>query len=95
MEKQGRDPQPLWIGVSGGLDIGAGETRKWQHDVLGEHSPVEMPPPVDSIRQAIDVTGEYQRAGATYMSVSFKWRSAKELADKLEEFAREAMPAFR
>ena len=54
-----------------------------------------MPPPVESIRQAVDVTGEYQRAGATYMSVAFKWRSANELADKLEQFAREAMPAFR
>ena len=63
--------------------------------MLGEHSPVEMPPPVDSISQAVDVAGEYQRAGATYMSVAFKWRSAPELADKLEEFAREVMPAFR
>jgi hypothetical protein len=24
----------------------------------------------------------------------FKWRSADELADKLEQFAREAIPAF-
>jgi probable F420-dependent oxidoreductase len=95
MEKQGRDPRSLWVGVSGGLDIGAGETRKWQHDVLGANSPVEMPPPVESIRQAVDVTGEYLRAGATYMSVSFKWRSAAELSDNLEQFAREVMPAFR
>jgi probable F420-dependent oxidoreductase len=95
MEKQGRDPQALFVGVSGGLDIGVGETRKWQHDVLGEHSPVEMPPPVESIRQAVDVAGEYQRAGATYMSVAFRWRTAAELADKLEQFAREVMPAFR
>jgi hypothetical protein len=54
-----------------------------------------MPPPVDTIAQAIDLAGEYQRAGTRYMSVSFKWRSAHELADKLEQFAREAMPAFR
>ncbi len=94
MEKHGRDPASLWVGVSGGLDIGAGETRQWQHDVLGEHSPVQMPPPVDSIRQAVDVTGEYLRAGANYMSVSFKWRTAAELSDKLEQFAREVMPAF-
>ncbi len=94
MEKQGRDPQSLWVGVSG-LDIGAGETRKWQHDVLGANSPVEMPPPVDTIAQAVDLAGEYLRAGTRYMSVSFKWRSAHELADKLEQFAREAMPAFR
>jgi hypothetical protein len=78
-----------------GLDIGAGETRKWQHDVLGANSPVEMPPPVDTITAAIDLAGEYARAGANYVSVSFKWRSASELADKLEQFAREAMPAFR
>jgi probable F420-dependent oxidoreductase len=94
MEKQGRDPGSLFVGVTGGLDIGAGETRQWQHDVLGEHSPVEMPPPVESVRQAVDVAGEYLRAGATYMSVGFKWRTAPELADKLEEFAREVMPAF-
>ena len=94
MEKQGRDPQSLWVGVSG-LDIGGGETRKWQHDVLGANSPVEMPPPVETIAQAVDLAGEYQRAGTRYMSVSFKWRSAHELADKLEQFAREAMPAFR
>jgi hypothetical protein len=94
MEKQKRDPKSLWVGVSG-LDIGGGETRKWQHDVLGANSPVEMPPPVDTIAQAIDLAGEYQRAGTRYMSVSFKWRSAHELADKLEQFAREAMPAFR
>ncbi len=94
MEKQGRDPASLWVGVSG-LDIGGGETRKWQHDVLGENSPVEMPPPVDTIAQAVDLAGEYLRAGARYMSVSFKWRSSHELADKLEQFAREAMPAFR
>ena len=81
--------------MTGGLDIGAGETRKWQHDVLGEHSPVEMPPPVENVRQAVDVAGEYLRAGSNYMSVSFKWRSADELADKLEQFAREVMPAFR
>jgi probable F420-dependent oxidoreductase len=94
MEQQARDPASLWIGVSG-LDIGGGETRKWQHDVLGENSPIEMPPPVDTIAQAVDLAGEYVRAGARYMSVSFKWRSANELADKLEQFAREAMPAFR
>jgi probable F420-dependent oxidoreductase len=95
MEKNGRDPKSLWVGVSGGLDIGLGETRQWQHDVLGEHSPVEMPPVVENLRQAVDVTGEYLRAGANYMSVGFKWRTAKELADKLEEFAREVMPKFR
>jgi probable F420-dependent oxidoreductase len=94
MEKQGRDPQSLWVGVSG-LDIGAGETRKWQHDVMGANSPVEMPPPVDTIPQAMDLAAQFQRAGANYMSVSFRWRSASELADKLEQFAREAMPAFR
>ena len=44
---------------------------------------------------AITEIGEYLRAGTNYMSVSFKWRSAHELADKLEQFAREAMPAFR
>ncbi len=75
MEKQGRDPASLWVGVSG-LDIGGGETRKWQHDVLGQNSPVEMPPPVDTIAQAVDLAGEYLRAGARYMSVSFKWRSS-------------------
>jgi hypothetical protein len=94
MEKRGRDPKSLWVGVSG-LDIGAGETRKWQHDVLGANSPIEMPPPVDTIPQAIDLAGQFQRAGANYMSVSFRWRSAAELGDKLEQFAREAMPAFR
>ena len=94
MEQQGRDPQSLWVGVSG-LDIGAGETRKWQHDVLGANPPVEMPPPVETIAQAIDLAGEYARAGANYVSVSFKWRSARELADKLEQFAREVMHAFR
>jgi probable F420-dependent oxidoreductase len=93
MEKRGRDPQSLWVGVTG-LDIGAGATRKWQHDVLGANSPVEMPPPVDTIAQAVDLAGEFLRAGARYMSVSFRWRSAAELADKLEQFAREAMPAF-
>ena len=78
-----------------GLDIGVGETRKWQHDVLGANSLVEMPPAVDTIAQAIDLAGEYTSAGVDYMSVSFKWRSANELADKLEQFAREAIPAFR
>jgi alkanesulfonate monooxygenase SsuD/methylene tetrahydromethanopterin reductase-like flavin-dependent oxidoreductase (luciferase family) len=94
MEKKGRDPESLWVGVSG-LDKGAGETRKWQHDVLGANSSVEMPPVVDTIAQAIDLAGEYAHAGAHYVSVSFKWRSANELADKLEQFAREAIPAFR
>jgi probable F420-dependent oxidoreductase len=95
MEKQGRDPKSLWVGVTGGLDIGAGETRKWQHDVLGERSPLEMPPPVENLRQAVDVAGEYLRAGANYMSVSFKWSNANELAEKLEHFARDVMSAFR
>src|SRR5262249_26947074 len=72
MEKQGRDPGLLWVGVAG-LDIGSSETRKWQHDVLGANSPVEMPPAVETISQAIDLAGEYSRAGANYMSVSFKW----------------------
>jgi probable F420-dependent oxidoreductase len=94
MEKQGRNPESLWVGVSG-LDIGAAETRKWQHDVLGANSPVVVPPAVDTIAQAIDLAGEYTRAGVNYMSVSFKWHSANELADKLEQFAREAIPAFR
>jgi len=94
MEKQGRDPASLWVGVAG-LDIGAGETRKWQHDVLGANSPVEMPPAVDTIAQAIELAAEYARAGANYMSVSFKGRSANELANKFEQFAREAIPVFR
>jgi hypothetical protein len=94
MEKEGRDPESLWVGVSG-LDIGAGETRKWQHDVLGANSPVEMPPVLHTIAQANDLAGEYARAGANYVSVSFKWRSANELTDKLEQFASEAIPAFR
>jgi hypothetical protein len=63
--------------------------------VLGANSPVEMPPPVDTITEAIDLAGEYARAGAKYVSVSFNWRNASELADKLEQFARQALPAFR
>jgi hypothetical protein len=83
------------MGRVSGLDIGAGEERKWQHDVLGANSPVEMPPVVHTIAHAMDLAGEYARAGANYVSVSFKWRSANELADQLEQFAREAIPAFR
>jgi probable F420-dependent oxidoreductase len=96
MEKQGRDPDSLWIGVTG-LDIGAGmETRKWSHDVMtSAGSEVDMPPAVESMQQAVDVAGQYLRAGAHYMSVSVQWRTAPELADKLEQFAREVMPAFR
>jgi hypothetical protein len=63
--------------------------------VPGEQSPVEMPPPVENVRQAMEVAGEYPRAGANYMSVSFKWRSANELADRLVQFASEVMPALR
>jgi hypothetical protein len=54
-----------------------------------------MPPVLHTIAQANDLAGEYARAGANYVSVSFKWRSANELTDKLEQFASEAIPAFR
>ncbi|MGO9056304.1 MAG: TIGR03619 family F420-dependent LLM class oxidoreductase [Candidatus Binataceae bacterium] len=96
MEKLGRDPQSLWVGVTG-LDIGGDmETRKWSHDVMGANATkVEMPPAAENMAQAVDVAGQYARAGANYMSVSMQWRTAPELADKLEQFAREVMPAFR
>jgi len=96
MEKLGRDPQSLWVGVSG-LDIGGDmETRKWSHDVMGANATqVEMPPAAENMAQAVDVAGQYARAGAHYMSVSMQWRTAPELADKLEQFAREVMPALR
>jgi len=95
MEKQGRDPESLWVGVSG-LDIGADmETRKWSHDVLGAGAKVEIPPAADTMAQAIDVAGQYVRAGVNYLSVGLQWRSAPELAEKLEQFAKEVMPAFR
>ena len=96
MEKLGRDPQSLWIGVSS-LEIGGDmETRKWSHDVMGANATkVEMPPAAENMAQAVDIAGQYARAGAHYMSVSMQWRTAPELADKLEQFAREVMPAFR
>jgi Luciferase-like monooxygenase len=96
MEKLGRDPRSLWVGVSG-LDIGGGmETRKWQHNVLDASGTVVEPPPAaETMAQAVDVAGQYLDAGADYMSVSFQWRTAPELADKLEHFAQEVMPAFR
>ena len=96
MEKLGRDPQSLWVAVTG-LDIGADmETRKWSHDVMGANATkVEMPPAAENMAEAIDVAGRYARAGVHYMSVSMQWRTAPELADKLEQFAHEVMPAFR
>jgi probable F420-dependent oxidoreductase len=96
MEKLGRDPQSLWIGVSS-LEIGGDmETRKWSHDVMGANATkVEMPPAAENMAQAVDIAGQYARAGANYMSVSVQWRTAPELAEKLEQFAREVMPAFR
>lgn len=96
MEKLGRDPQSLWIGVSG-LDIGGDmETRKWSHNVMDANAtPVEPPPVAETMAQAIDVAGQYARVGVNYMSVSMQWRTASELRDKLEQFAREVMPSFR
>lgn len=96
MEKLGRDPQSLWIGVSG-LDIGGDmETRKWSHNVMDANAtPVEPPPVAETMAQAIDVAGKYARVGVNYMSVSMQWRTASELRDKLEQFAREVMPSFR
>jgi probable F420-dependent oxidoreductase len=95
MEKLGRDPESLWVGVSG-LDIGADmETRKWSHDVLGAGPEVEIPPAADTMAEAVDVAKQYEGAGVNFITVGMQWRTASELAGKLEEFAREVMPAFR
>lgn len=95
MEKLGRDPQSLWVGVSG-LDIGADmETRRWSHDVLGAGTKVEIPPAAETMAEAVDVAEQYARVGVNFMSVGLQWRTAPELAEKLEQFAKEVMPAFR
>jgi probable F420-dependent oxidoreductase len=91
MERVGRDSTDLWVGYTG---FGMGEDRQVQgmrHDagdnVVGEG-------PARNAEEAIERIERYRRAGVTFLSIGFPWRTAGELMEQMERFAADVMPAF-
>jgi len=92
MARLGRDPSSLWIGYTGvsmGADAEVTRMRRHVRD--------SGPAPVDGYdsNALIAQIESYRAAGVTFLSVGIPWRTAPELMQGLERFAREVMPAFR
>lgn len=88
----GRDPASLWVGC-GGISMGTDDlTGRMRHDAGGSE---EAAPPCANPNEAIRRIYDYRDAGATFLSIGFRWQSASELAEQLRQFARDVIPAVR
>ena len=68
------------------------QTARMRHDAGANDEPG---PVCQSPAEAIERIRCYQSAGATCLSIGFRWSSPGELRAELASFAGEVLPAFR
>lgn len=92
MHEAGRDPSGLVVsyGVSMGLDEQTRAMRQHVDASGGRPAPARRRPD-----EAVERVAALVEAGVTQVLVTVPWRTGAELADGLEHFARDVIPAFR